>query len=201
MLVTSVPLAIERAVDEDCCRAGDDEAGGPVAVVWLMLAGIAAPAALGAFPGANGRIVFQTTNGLGTLNAVGGDRQPLIGGTGIFAAPTWSPDGSRVAFSSNSDPPDFEIYMTGAQGGAVTRLTTNTAEDDAAAWSPDGRRLVFESDRDGASSLYVMNADSVPRKIGRLPGRPMARESRSREVPWAAPTSGRSPRRVARQLR
>jgi dipeptidyl aminopeptidase/acylaminoacyl peptidase len=49
--------------------------------------------------------------------------------------------------------------VTGAEGGTITRLTTNPAEDDAPAWSPDGSRISFESDREGNSEIYVMNAD------------------------------------------
>ncbi|MBN1527793.1 MAG: PD40 domain-containing protein [Thermoleophilaceae bacterium] len=127
----------------------------------LLLGGLVlAPGALGAFPGTNGRIAFQTTNGLGTMNASGGDRLPLVSGTGVFATPTWSPDGRRVAFASNRDTATFEIYVTGAQGGAVTRLTTNSVQDGNPTWSPDGRRIAFESERaDGRPQIWVMDAD------------------------------------------
>jgi dipeptidyl aminopeptidase/acylaminoacyl peptidase len=134
-----------------------------VAAIALVLVALAAAArpAQSAFPGANGRIAFQTSNGLGTINAVGGDRLPLIGAGGAtFAAPTWSADGQRLAFSSNSDSAAFEVYVIGAQGGAVTRLTNNAAEDDAPSWSPDGGRITFESDREGGpSQIYAMNAN------------------------------------------
>lgn len=126
------------------------------AVLGALVVASPAPAA---FPGTNGRIAFQTTGGLGTINAVGGDRRPLIGGAGLFAVPTWSADGRRIAFSSNTAGGAFELYVTGAEGGTITRLTTNAAEDDAPAWSPDGRRIAFESDRDGNSEIHVMNAD------------------------------------------
>jgi WD40 repeat protein/putative metal-binding protein len=132
---------------------------GITAAALLLGALVAASPVPAAFPGANGRIAFQSTGGLGTINVVGGDRRPLIGGNGLFAAPTWSADGRRLAFSSNSAGGAFELYVTGAEGGAITRLTTNMTEDDAPAWSPDGGRIAFESDRDGNSEVYVMNAD------------------------------------------
>jgi dipeptidyl aminopeptidase/acylaminoacyl peptidase len=132
---------------------------GVTAGVLILGALVVASPAPAAFPGTNGRIAFQSTGGLGTMNAVGGDRRPLIGGSGVFAAPTWSADGRRLAFSSNTAGGAFELYVTGAEGGAITRLTTNIYEDDAPAWSPDGTRIAFESDRDGNSEIYVMNAD------------------------------------------
>jgi Tol biopolymer transport system component len=74
-------------------------------------------------------------------------------------SPSWSPDGTRLAFSSNRDG-NWEIYTMNADGTGITRLTTNRSADDAApAWSPDGTRIAFHSDRDGNYEIYVMNAD------------------------------------------
>jgi hypothetical protein len=132
-------------------------------VAALLLGAAPAPAA---FPGGNGRIAFQGYRGLGTINVSGGDRQPLIFedvASRTFAAPAWSPNGQRLAFSTNRDAGDFEIYVTPASGASITRLTTNPAQDDVPTWSPDGSKIAFESDRDFASTgqrqIYVMNAD------------------------------------------
>jgi len=66
----------------------------------------------------------------------------------------------RVAFASDRDG-NLEIYSMGADGGDLTRLTENTAEDFSPAWSPDGSRLAFVSNRDGNHEIYVMNADGT----------------------------------------
>lgn len=81
-------------------------------------------------------------------------------GTGIFATPrrltdhpgcdtwpTWSPDGSQLAFSSTRDDPAGEIYTMPAAGGTPMRLTTDPAADTEPAWSPDGKRLAFTTSR------------------------------------------------------
>jgi len=74
-------------------------------------------------------------------------------------APSWSPDGSRLVFSSNRDG-DYEIYSISADGGAPTKLTNNTGFDDIEpAWSPDMQKVVFSTDRRGQFELFVMNAD------------------------------------------
>ncbi len=70
----------------------------------------------------------------------------------------WSPDGRRIAFTSDRDG-NAEIYVMNADGSGQTRLTDNSAWDDAPQWSPDGKRIAFESDRDGDDEIYVMNAD------------------------------------------
>jgi WD40 repeat protein len=151
-------------------RMGDDRLVRGVrffCVALLLLGGlVAAPVALGAFPGTNGRIVVQTTNGLDTINSGGGERLHLVSESGVFATPTWSADGRRIAFASNRSSADFEIYSMGAQGGGITPLTNNTVEDDGPSWSPNGSRIAFARVPDvGPSQIYVMNADGT----GELP--------------------------------
>ena len=73
-------------------------------------------------------------------------------------APSWSPDGTRIAFDSDRDGND-EVYVMNADGSGQTRLTDNPALDFATSWSPDGTRIAFDSDSDGNDEVYVMNAD------------------------------------------
>ncbi|MDP8911556.1 MAG: S9 family peptidase, partial [Actinomycetota bacterium] len=59
------------------------------------------------------------------------------------ADPTWSPDGSRIAFASARDD-DWDVklvsdvYVVAAEGGEPTRLTAGDAMVSKPAWSPDG---------------------------------------------------------------
>jgi hypothetical protein len=84
----------------------------------------------------------------------------------------WSPDGTRLVFSSNRDG-NYEIYVMDADGSNVRRLTDNPAEDHAPAWSPappgggtGGSQIAFYSNRDGNEEIYVMDADgSNPRNL------------------------------------
>jgi Tol biopolymer transport system component/serine/threonine protein kinase/Tfp pilus assembly protein PilF len=72
-----------------------------------------------------------------------------------------SPDGKKIAFSSNRDGKP-EIYLMNANGsGNPQRLTFNTVEDKAPSWSPDGRKIAFDNVRVTGieSDLYVMDAD------------------------------------------
>ena len=103
-------------------------------IAGLALAGTPAHAA---FPGDNGRIAYQGYRNLGTVNAGGGDRVPLISGVDgvFFGGPTWSADGQRLAFSSNRDGTDSEIYVASADGSSVIAVTNNAFDDDA----PSGR--------------------------------------------------------------
>lgn len=72
--------------------------------------------------------------------------------------PTWSADGSKIAFVSDRDG-NPEIYSMNADGTGVVRLTFNAADDSDPAWSPGGSRIAFHSNRDGNYELYAMNVD------------------------------------------
>jgi dipeptidyl aminopeptidase/acylaminoacyl peptidase len=71
---------------------------------------------------------------------------------------SFSPDGTRIAFSSvrdhngsscGSDECYYrsEVYVMNADGSGKTRLTRNKGDDQAPEWSPDGARIAFSSTR------------------------------------------------------
>ncbi len=90
--------------------------------------------------------------------------------------PTWSPDGTRIAFRSDRDG-NFEIYVMDADGSNPVNLTDHSASERSPAWSPDGTKILFTSNRDGNEEVYVMDADgSSPTNLTNNPaldaGRP-----------------------------
>ena len=74
--------------------------------------------------------------------------------------PAWSPDGSRIAFSSNRDGrTDTELYVMNADGSNQTRLTDNAADDRNPTWSPDSLRIAF--DRNNGGGINIVNRDGT----------------------------------------
>ncbi len=133
-------------------------------VVALISIGEAQPAAA-AFPGDNGEIAFDDSNGeLPEIYTMAADGSGLTNVTNDSThddlQPAWSADGTKIAFTSKRDG-NYEIYTMSATGAGVTRLTNNAVYDDDPVWSPDGTKIAFRSFRDGNSELYSMNADGT----------------------------------------
>jgi dipeptidyl aminopeptidase/acylaminoacyl peptidase len=69
--------------------------------------------------------------------------------------PAWSPDGTRIAFTSNRSLPDPDrtydsnIWVVAAdnhdKGAHLTQITANPGEDHDAVWSPDGKWIAHSS--------------------------------------------------------
>jgi TolB protein len=68
----------------------------------------------------------------------------------------------RIAFSSDRDDPNYDIYAVDPDGSNVTRLTADDGFDGYPAWSPDGQTIAFVSQRDGGDSdIFLMNPDGT----------------------------------------
>ena len=78
--------------------------------------------------------------------------------TGYEFGPIFSPDGSKIAYTTNRDG-NSEIYIMNIDGSGQTRLTNNSGLDRYPLFSPDGSKIVFESNRDGNYEIYIMNLD------------------------------------------
>jgi TolB protein len=61
--------------------------------------------------------------------------------------PSFSPDGSRIVFTSFRDG-NAEVYVMSADGSGQTRLTNDPTPDSEPVFSPDGTKIAFQSFRD-----------------------------------------------------
>ena len=153
-------------------------------IVCLALCAVGATSAQAAFPGRNGKLVFdeyyQYENyDIYSIEPNGTGLTRLTDHPALDMEAAWSPDGRHIAFTSSRDSAeptcmnqgyncDLDVYTMDADGSDVKRLTDHPGRDGEPAWSPDGKRIVFTSLRDGEltfgsdafnSELYVMNAN------------------------------------------
>lgn len=107
---------------------------------------------------------FGTLYFSGVLSGTHGNRNDM---------PSWSPDGSLIAFESNRD--GFsDIYVMNVDGSHIKQLTRDpfaniyfikSPTDTTPTWSLDGKQIAFAGGRDNGMmsyvnlNIYVMNAD------------------------------------------
>jgi Tol biopolymer transport system component len=70
----------------------------------------------------------------------------------------YRPEG-KIAFTTQRDAGNYEIYTMNADGSEQTNVTNSTGIDQYPSFSPDGTKIIFTSWRDGAHGIFVMNAD------------------------------------------
>jgi len=102
---------------------------------------------------------FKTSD-IYIMNADGSELKNLTNNPARNEIPCWSPNGTKIAFTSNRDGErNSEIYVMNADGSEPINLTNHPAKDYYPSWSPTGEKIAFYSLREGNPEIYIMNAD------------------------------------------
>src|SRR4051812_39078044 len=121
----------------------------------------AAPADRLTFPGRSGPLAFGFGGTIVTENVDGSGRKtivPLTPGVAVGAGePAWSPDGTKLAYSSKIGGTGG-LFIVNANGTGTTRVTSD-ANDGEPTWSPDGTKLAFIHVSTGRRRLVTANLD------------------------------------------
>ena len=127
-----------------------------------------------------------------STNAVG--PTPVAASTYDEHTPDYSPDGKRLAFTSNRSGAE-EIWIADADGSNPKQMTAMKGPLCAnPRWSPDGRTILFTSRREGSQDLYLLSPDTG--EVRRLTDHPSEetepRWSRDgRSIYFGSPRAGR----------
>ena len=90
---------------------------------------------------------------------------------GLQSEPTWAPDASLIAYSSNRGG-KFDIWVRPYGEGEPVQVTKSPGHNWQPDWSPDGKLIAFRSERQGGG-LYVIPAlGGSERKISSFGYRP-----------------------------
>jgi serine/threonine protein kinase len=138
--------------------------------------------------------------------------EKLIASTRSDITPQYSPDGSKIAFSSERSG-HSEIWICDSDGANPVQVTTLGTYSGTPRWFPDGRRIVFDSQTEGQADLYVVEtAGGAPRRLTDDPGADVvpsvsadgkwvlfASTRTGRFEIWQVPADGRQAVQVTRQ--
>ena len=116
-----------------------------------------------AFPGANGKIVFVRGDVSGTdeifiTNPDGTGQTQLTINSDQDGAPSWSPDGTEIAFHSNRGDRKFRILVMNADGTSQLGLSI-PVEGTSPVWSPDSTQFAFDCSPSGNNDVCVADTD------------------------------------------
>ncbi len=111
-------------------------------------------------------VAFSYLGDIWIVEAIGGVARPVTMHQAHDIAPVFSPDGRRLAFSSNRHG-SYDVFVVPIEGGRPKRLTFDSASDLVSDWSPDGKTILFASTRsiDFPPSLELY---TVPVEGGRV---------------------------------
>jgi tricorn protease len=110
------------------------------------------------------QIAFSYGGDIWTVPRAGGAATRLTAAEGNATDPSFSPDGSLIAFTGDYDG-NADVYVVAASGGVPHRLTYHPAPDDVVGWTPDGSRILFRSTRNSFSRysrLFTVSKDGGP---------------------------------------
>ena len=80
--------------------------------------------------------------------------------TGINSQPMWSPDGTKVLYTSISEETSYDIFIMDENGENAHPLVSTTGMDINAVWSPDGKRVAYNSNVDGNHEIYIIDLET-----------------------------------------
>ena len=110
-------------------------------------------------------VAFVSGGDIWTVSASGGTAQILVSHEATEGKPLYSPDGKKLAFTSNRSG-NTDIYVLDFATNNLTRVTYNDASDNLDAWSRDGEWLYFYS---SSQDIFGMNDIFRVRATGGTP--------------------------------
>lgn len=118
-------------------------------------------------------IAFEYKGDIYTVSSKGGEAVRLTTSESYDCSPVWSPNGSKIAFSSDRNG-NFDIFVMPVNGGAATRVTTNSTTEKPMAFSNNGKYIFYCAHIQDPSSSILFPSGSMREvyKVSVKGGRP-----------------------------
>ena len=140
------------------------------------LAGLGGGSANAGSQAANGRIAFVSDGACRFDPAVknedvfsmapdGSGKANISRNANPDAAPAWSPDGLRLAFTRPGKGGSEDVFVMNANGKGQRNLTRSSPDDGNPDWAPDGLKVVYDV---GGTQIFASNADGSVQRL--IPG-------------------------------
>lgn len=105
-------------------------------------------------------IAFSYKGDIFTVPVGGGAARQLTTNPAYDAYPVWSPDGQKIAFASSREG-SLDVYLMSKEGGAPTRLTTNSGDEIPMAFK-DNNTVLFSSSLMPTAKSILFASGSFP---------------------------------------
>jgi Tol biopolymer transport system component len=93
------------------------------------------------------------------MNADGSELLRLTNNSVYDREPAWSPDGSKILFTSEREDNQSDIYIMNADGSEQTRIKSTDVSEIEPSFSPDGTKILFIAPQNGKLRICTMNID------------------------------------------
>jgi tricorn protease len=133
------------------------------------------------------QIMFSYQGDLWLAPSTGGQAQRLTVHEGYEYGAIWSPDGKKIAFTSDRYGND-DVFVLHLDTGRIQRLTWFSGRDRALGWTPDSQAVIFDSQRDwepyGVRAVpYVARLEGgTPYRLHDVEGTPAALSPDGKQV-------------------
>lgn len=107
----------------------------------------------------SGWIAYIKNNQVWKKTITGGVDIQVTNVSGFVGNPSWSPDGTTIAFEHQPSGGNYDIWTVPAAGGTAVQFTTDEESDLEPSWRPDGARISFRSHRSGNRDIWTRKVE------------------------------------------